>query len=105
MAKPVTVNEVLDGQVALDLECRDRVYLNAYVPNLQAGGQVVSFLTAHLGYPIPSPAIFNKLGADSARPSPGSPPTSTSRWCASPRPTARSTGCAHIWPRRPPPGT
>src|SRR4051794_3985013 len=63
MAKPVTVNDVLDGQVALDLECLDRVYLNAYVPNLQAGGQVVSFLTAHLGYPIPSPAIFNKLGA------------------------------------------
>ena len=62
MAKPVSVNDVLDGQVALDLECLDRVYLNAYVPNLQAGGQVVSFLTAHLGYPIPSPAIFNKLG-------------------------------------------
>jgi hypothetical protein len=29
MAKPVTVNDVLDGQVALDLECLDRVYLNA----------------------------------------------------------------------------
>jgi hypothetical protein len=62
MARPVTVDDVLDGQVALDVECLDRVYLNAYVPNLQAGGQVVSFLTAHLGYPIPSPAIFNKIG-------------------------------------------
>jgi hypothetical protein len=62
MAKPVTVNDVLDGQVALDLECLDRIYLNAYVPNLQVGGQVVSFLTAHLGYPIPSPAIFDKIG-------------------------------------------
>ena len=60
MAKPVTVNDVLEGHVALDLECLDRVYLNAYVPNLQVGGQVVSFLTGHLGYPIPSPAIFDK---------------------------------------------
>jgi hypothetical protein len=40
-----------------------RIYLNAYVPNLQVGGQVVSFLTAHLGYPIPSPAIFDKIGS------------------------------------------
>src|SRR4051795_7276279 len=62
MAKPVTVNDVLEGHVALDLECLDRIYLNAYVPNLQVGGQVVSFLTAHLGYPIPSPAIFDKIG-------------------------------------------
>ena len=62
MASAVTVNEVLDGYVALDLECLDRIYLNAYVPNLQVGGQIVSFLTAHLGYPIPSPAIFDKIG-------------------------------------------
>src|SRR4051812_5180869 len=59
MVKPVTVNDVLDGHVVLDLECLDRVYLNAYLPNLQVGGQVVSFLTAHLGYPIPSPAVFD----------------------------------------------
>lgn len=62
MTKPVTVNNVLDRHVALDLECLDRIYLNAYVPNLQVGGQVVSFLTAHLGNPIPSPAIFDKIG-------------------------------------------
>jgi hypothetical protein len=62
MTTTVTVNEVLDGHVALDLECLDRIYLNAYVPNLQVGGQVVSFLTRHLGNPIPSPAIFEKIG-------------------------------------------
>jgi hypothetical protein len=62
MDKPVTVNDVLDGHVVLDLECMDRIYLNGYVPNLQVGGQVVSFLTAHLGYPIPSPAILEKIG-------------------------------------------
>ena len=63
MAKSVTVLDVLDGHVALDLECLDRIYLNAWVNNLQVGGQVVSFLTAHLGNPIPSPAIFDKIGA------------------------------------------
>ena len=62
MAAPVNVNDVLDGHVALDLQCLDRIYLNAYVPNLQVPGQVVSFLTQHLGNPIPSPAIFEKIG-------------------------------------------
>ena len=61
-SRPVTVNDILDGHVALDVECLDRVYLNGYVPNLQVGGQVVSFLTAHLGFPIPSPAIFDQIG-------------------------------------------
>jgi len=32
------------------------------VPELQVGGQVVTFLTGHLGYPIPSPALFANLG-------------------------------------------
>jgi hypothetical protein len=62
MAATVTVNDVLDGQVGLDVECLDRIYLNGYVPNLQVGGQVVSFMTAHLGNPIPSPAIMEKIG-------------------------------------------
>ena len=62
MAETVTVNDVLDGHVGLDVECMDRIYLNGYVPNLQVGGQVASFMTAHLGYPIPSPAIMDKIG-------------------------------------------
>jgi hypothetical protein len=44
------------------VQCLDRVYLNGYVPNLQVGGQVVTFLTQHLGNPIPSPALFGKIG-------------------------------------------
>jgi hypothetical protein len=40
----------------------DRIYLNGYVPNLQVSGQAASFMTAHLGYPIPSPAIMDKIG-------------------------------------------
>ena len=62
MAAAVTINDVLDGHVDLDVECLDRIYLNGYVPNLQVGGQVVSFMTAHLGNPIPSPAIMEKIG-------------------------------------------
>jgi len=62
MAAVVTINDVLDGHVGLDVECLDRIYLNGYVPNLQVGGQVASFMTAHLGYPIPSPAILEKMG-------------------------------------------
>ncbi|HET8659479.1 MAG TPA: hypothetical protein VFM55_10830 [Micromonosporaceae bacterium] len=58
----VTVNDLLDGQVVLDLECPDRVYLNGYVPNLQVPGQVVLFLTRHLGNPIPSPVLMDQIG-------------------------------------------
>ncbi|MFU8853050.1 hypothetical protein ACNAW0_18985 [Micromonospora sp. SL1-18] len=57
-----TVNDLLDGHVGLDIECLDRIYLNGYVPNLQVGGQVVTFLTRHLGKPIPSPAVFEQMG-------------------------------------------
>jgi len=58
----VTVNELLDGHAGLDIECLDRIYLNGYVPNLQVAGQVVSFMSAHLGLPIASPAIMEQIG-------------------------------------------
>ena len=58
----VNINDVLDGHVALDLSCIDRLYLNAYVPNLQVGGQVVTFLTEHLGNEVPSPVLFKRIG-------------------------------------------
>ncbi|WP_459328081.1 hypothetical protein [Arthrobacter tecti] len=58
----VNISEVLDGHVALDIQCLDRIYLNGYVPKLQMGGQVVTFMREHLGNPIPSPAILEKIG-------------------------------------------
>ena len=61
-AHVVTVNEVLDGHVKLDIQCLDRIYLNAYVPILQTSAQVVAFLSTHLGFPFPSPALFNQIG-------------------------------------------
>jgi hypothetical protein len=62
MARVVTVNDVLEGHVKLDVECLDRIYLNAYVPTLQTSAQVVAFLSGHLGFPFPSPALFNQIG-------------------------------------------
>ena len=62
MAQEINVNDVLDGHVVLDLQCLDRVYLNGYVPELQVGGQVITFLTRHLGNPVASPALFKQIG-------------------------------------------
>jgi len=62
MTNVVNINDVLEGHVRLEIDCVDRLYLNAYVPNLQVGGQVVRFLTEHLGFPIPSPALLEKIG-------------------------------------------
>src|SRR5215467_10773843 len=62
MAEAVNVNDVLDGHVVLDVECLDRIYLNGYVPKLHVAGQVVTFLTEHLGNQIPSPVLFKQIG-------------------------------------------
>src|SRR5580765_8476223 len=61
-AEVVNLNDALDGHVVLDLQCLDRVYLNGYVPKLQVGGQVVRFLTEHLGKAVASPALFKQIG-------------------------------------------
>ena len=62
MSHVVTVPELLDGHTVLDVECLDRIYLNGYVPLLQVGGQVVTFLHDHRGMPIASPAVFEQIG-------------------------------------------
>lgn len=56
------INEVLEGHLALEVQCVDRLYLNASVPNLQVGGQVVRFITQHLGKSIPSAALLGAIG-------------------------------------------
>jgi hypothetical protein len=61
MKRPVTLTDILDGHVVLDISCLDRIYLNGYVPRLQTSGQVVGFLH-HRGFPIPSPAALGKNG-------------------------------------------
>ena len=57
----VNINDVLEGHVGLDLRCIDRIDWNAYVPTLQVGGQVERFC-CHLGQPIASPAVIEKIG-------------------------------------------
>jgi hypothetical protein len=63
----LTVNDLLEGHVGLDIECMDRIYLNGYLPSLQVGGQVAGFMTRHLGYPLPSPAIMDRIGTSFRR--------------------------------------
>jgi hypothetical protein len=36
MTSVVNINDVLEGHVVLDIECVDRLYLNAYIPNLRS---------------------------------------------------------------------
>ena len=62
VASATNINEVLDGHVVLEVESLDRLYLNAYVRAMAVGGQVVRFLTDHLGNTIPHPASFTKIG-------------------------------------------
>src|ERR1039458_8379589 len=61
-AAVVNINDVLEGHIRLELDCLDRIYLNAYVNKLQVEGQVAYFLRDHLGNPVPSPALFEKIG-------------------------------------------
>src|SRR4029077_14442490 len=46
------------------LRCRsiDRIFLQAYVPKLQAVGDVCTFLRWQRKYPIPSSGAFGKIG-------------------------------------------
>jgi hypothetical protein len=67
-ANPVTVNDVLDGHVNLDLECLDRVYLHGFLAQLQVGGQVVQFLRHNVpgslaGVSDPAPRASEQVNA------------------------------------------
>jgi hypothetical protein len=57
----VTINEVLDGHVSLDLNCLDRLYLHGYLGKLQVGGQVIQFLS-HRGFTVLSAACLQQIG-------------------------------------------
>jgi len=42
-----TVAEILKDHVTLEVKCIDRIYLNGYIPTLQTGGQLATFLIKH----------------------------------------------------------
>lgn len=55
----VTVNDVLDGHAALDIQCLDldRIYLNAYVMKLQTSAQGGGVPVGASGLPVPLPGV------------------------------------------------
>jgi len=60
----VTISELLDGHVTLEVECIDRMYLNGYVDKLATGVQLRMFLNQHLKKPYPSPALLGQITQD-----------------------------------------
>ena len=60
MSSP-SVATILRDHVALSISCVDRLYLNGYVPLLQAPGQISTFCRQQLNAPIASPALFGPL--------------------------------------------
>lgn len=53
-----SVREILDGHVSLEVESIDRLYLNAYVPQLQRELGVVGFFRGHRRQPVASSALM-----------------------------------------------
>jgi hypothetical protein len=61
MTLPRTVAAVLTDHVVFQVECIDRMYLNAYVPGLQYPAGLVAFVHRQLGLPIASTAPLGKI--------------------------------------------
>jgi hypothetical protein len=61
MSVPRSVAEILREHVTLEVECIDRMYLNVYVPRLQAEGGVVGFFRYHRGHPFASSALMEPI--------------------------------------------
>ena len=53
--------EVVNEHVALELECMDRLYVNAYVPILQIGAGTSHFFREIRGNPVPSSALMGPM--------------------------------------------
>jgi len=56
-----SVAEVLRDHVVLELEGIDRMYLNVYVPVLQAVEGVLKFIRIHRGHPVASTAMVEPI--------------------------------------------
>ncbi|MCL4423052.1 MAG: hypothetical protein M1115_07810 [Actinobacteria bacterium] len=53
MTSVVNINERLSGHLGPEVHCVNRLLLKPYVPDLQVSGQVVIFITQHLGFSHP----------------------------------------------------
>ena len=52
------IADIIHHHVSLEVRCIDRVYLHAYMPELQTSGGLCYFLHDYLGYRVPSPALL-----------------------------------------------
>ncbi len=57
--RPVTLADIVRGQVSLEIEGFGRLYFSGWVPALQTSGQVVGWLHWR-GFPIASPAELGR---------------------------------------------
>ena len=63
MSIALTVAAILKDHVMLEVESIDRLYLNAYVPQLQSEGGVVGFFRRHRGALIASSVLMAPISA------------------------------------------
>ncbi len=63
MSIALTVSTVLKHHVTLETEGIDRMYLNAYIPQLQSEGGVVGFFCRHRGALVASSALMAPISA------------------------------------------
>ena len=61
MSLPRSVAEILREHVTLEVECIDRMCLNAYVPQLQYESGVAAFFRHHRGQPFASSALMEPM--------------------------------------------
>ncbi len=61
MSVAPSVSDVLAKHVVLSVECIDRMYLNAYVPQLQRELGVVAFFRYHRGHTFASSALMDPI--------------------------------------------
>jgi hypothetical protein len=61
LATAQNVAEVLRDHVVLELEGIDRMYLNVFVPVLQAVEGVLKFIRIHRGHPVASTAMVEPI--------------------------------------------
>jgi hypothetical protein len=59
-----TVSNLLQDHVTLEIDCIDRLYLNAYQPILQTGGGVSYFLRKHRGAQVASTVLMAPMSKD-----------------------------------------
>jgi hypothetical protein len=55
------VSDIVKNHVTFELECIDRMYLNAYVPGLQYEGGVAGFFRGHRGQKFASSALMDPI--------------------------------------------